>query len=49
MQGEEETTENGNDYSKRKKMDVKTLEEAEDSRKEWEDTRITGEKEQKDK
>ena len=45
MRGEEGTNENGNDYSKRKKFVVKTLVEVEVSRKEWEDTRITGEKE----
>ena len=49
MQGEEGTNQNANDYSKKKKLDVKMLVEAEDSRKEWEDTRIAGEKEQKDK
>ena len=35
------------DKSKRKKMDVKMLVEAEDRRKKWDDTSITGEKDMK--
>ena len=35
--------------AKGKKLDLKIQMEVEDSRKEWEDTRIIGEKERKDK
>ena len=44
MATKEGTIENGKDYRKKKKMDVKTLVEAEIIRKKWVDTSSTGEK-----